>query len=377
MLTPPNICTFARVALVPLFVLLWHTVHDYASIATASVFILASVTDWLDGYLARRMKITSAFGAFLDPVADKIMVSTALVLLATAPPVPISSFGMAVPVCLMIGREITMSALREWAAASGGGAHKAVKVNSLGKWKTALQMVAMSALLLLRNADHLLGDEPLLLEWLHYATWLAWLMLWVATVLALWSLANYMSGVWHFFRFPGVPKPPRPPRHRRGSQPLRPAGCHLQQLSSAPRLAQRAVWAAAETQQQGAAAAALASSDSEDRVPPGCSRYTVSLPKPLGLVLEEGKGGRGVYVAEIVAKGNAAEMAPEISVGDELIATNGLTFTTEQVYNDNIVRGGETYVRLNVRNNDFKTVMAAIGSIKPPMKVVLEFQRCE
>ncbi|KAL4419628.1 hypothetical protein ABPG77_008569 [Micractinium sp. CCAP 211/92] len=205
LLTLPNVCTFARVALVPLFVLLWHTAHDYASIATASVFILAALTDWLDGYLARRMKITSAFGAFLDPVADKIMVSTALVLLATAPPAPISPLGMALPVCLIISREITMSALREWAASSSSGAHQAVKVNSLGKWKTALQMVAMSLLLVLRNADHLLGSEPLVLEWLHFLTWCSWIMLWAATALALWSLANYMNNVWHFFRYPGVP----------------------------------------------------------------------------------------------------------------------------------------------------------------------------
>ncbi|KAL4443216.1 hypothetical protein ABPG75_010971 [Micractinium tetrahymenae] len=132
--------------------------------------------------------------------------------------------------------------------------------------------------------------------------------------------------------------------------------------------------------EQAAAAAATASgefSDSEDRVPPGCARYTVELPKPLGLVLEEGQGGRGVYVAEILAEGNAARLAPEIGVGDELIATNGMVYTTEQEYQGNKVRGGEQYVRLNVRNNDFKTVMAAIGTIKPPRPVVLEFQRCQ
>ncbi|EFN56690.1 hypothetical protein CHLNCDRAFT_51707 [Chlorella variabilis] len=206
LLTPPNVLTFARVALVPLFMLLWHAAHQYASIATAAVFIAASITDWLDGYLARRMKVTSAFGAFLDPVADKIMVSTALVLLATVPPAPITTLGMAVPVCLVISREITMSALREWAAASGGGAHKAV--NSLGKWKTALQMVSMSLLLVLRNADHLFHDpSPHFIEWHHYLTWCAFLMLWLATALALVSLYNYMANVWHFFRYPGLAKP--------------------------------------------------------------------------------------------------------------------------------------------------------------------------
>ncbi|KAL4419627.1 hypothetical protein ABPG77_008568 [Micractinium sp. CCAP 211/92] len=142
---------------------------------------------------------------------------------------------------------------------------------------------------------------------------------------------------------------------------------------------ERRLVARAEVEQAAAAAATSSGefSDSEDRVPPGCARYTVELPKPLGLVLEEGQGGRGVYVAEIAAEGNAARLAPEISVGDELIATSGMVYTTEQEYQGNRVRGGETYVRLNVRNNDFKTVMAAIGSIKPPRLVVLEFQRCQ
>lgn len=206
LLTPPNVCTLARLLMVPVFVLLWFAAHRLASIATAAVFVLAALTDWLDGYLARKMKITSAFGAFLDPVADKIMVSTALVLLASAPPVPISQAEMIVPVVLMIGREIAMSSLREWAAASGGGAHKAVKVNSLGKWKTALQLVAMSLLLLLRNGHHLLGDEEHVMRWLDWATWASFLVLWVATALACVSLANYMRQVWHWFRYPGCAK---------------------------------------------------------------------------------------------------------------------------------------------------------------------------
>eukprot|EP00887_Chlorella_sp_A99_P001059 scaffold14.g1059.t1 len=182
LLTPPNVCTLARLLMVPVFVLLWFAAHRLASIATAAVFVLAALTDWLDGYLAR-----------------KIMVSTALVLLASAPPVPISQAEMIVPVVLMIGREIAMSSLREWAAASGGGAHKAVKVNSLGKWKTALQLVAMSLLLLLRNGHHLLGDEEHVMRWLDWATWASFLVLWVATALACVSLANYMRQVWHWF----------------------------------------------------------------------------------------------------------------------------------------------------------------------------------
>jgi CDP-diacylglycerol---glycerol-3-phosphate 3-phosphatidyltransferase len=151
-----------------------------------------------------QLKIASAFGAFLDPVADKIMVSTALVLLATEPPPPVSHPAMLFPVTLMIAREITMSSLREWAAVSGSGAHKAVKVNPLGKWKTALQMVAMSLLLVFRNGDHLLGDEEWVVVALQRAILAAFFTLWVATALALLSLANYMSQVWHFFIYPDL-----------------------------------------------------------------------------------------------------------------------------------------------------------------------------
>ena len=126
------------------------------------------------------------------------MVSTALVLLATQPPPPLTVVWMTVPVALIIAREITMSSLREWAAASGGDAHKAVKVSSLGKWKTALQMTAMSLLLVLRN-DHLVGDSDAVVAWLHGATLACYALLVGSTVLALWSLARYMENVWQFF----------------------------------------------------------------------------------------------------------------------------------------------------------------------------------
>ncbi|PSC69815.1 PDZ domain [Micractinium conductrix] len=158
---------------------------------------------------------------------------------------------------------------------------------------------------------------------------------------------------------------------------VRPAAARLRRSfastgSSGARRAAR-LTARAEVEQ----AAATASGDQSDgEVPPGCARYTVELPKPLGLVLEEGPGGRGVYVAEIAAEGNAARLAPQIGVGDELIATSGMVYTSEQEYGEITVRGGEQVVRLNVRNNDFKTVMAAIGSIKPPRTVVLDFQSC-
>lgn len=161
LLTLPNVLTFARLVFVPIVGLLWYSPHPSHPLAAALLFVAASLTDWLDGYLARRLELTSAFGAFLDPVADKVMVSTALVLLATTPPAPLTSQDLAAPVVIIIAREITISALREWAAAASstgggggggsGGVRAAVKVNSLGKWKTALQMAAMSALMLGRD----------------------------------------------------------------------------------------------------------------------------------------------------------------------------------------------------------------------------------
>lgn len=112
-----------------------------------------------------------------------------------------------------------------------------------------------------------------------------------------------------------------------------------------------------------------------DDIPPGCSRYSVSLTKPIGLVLEERKDTKTIVVAEIVP-GGAAEKSGLVAVGDILIATNGYTRTTEQMYNEIVVRGGEQMVRLRVQGESFDTVLAAIGSIPGNMEVKLEFQRC-
>lgn len=211
LLTIPNILTFFRLVLVPILYVLWFTSFKYTPAICAWVFIAASVTDWLDGYLARRLKVATVFGAFLDPVADKLMVSTALILLTISPPHPLSQQQLSIPVILMICREITMSALREWAASAGGSVHKAVKVNSLGKWKTALQMVSMSILLLLRQPS---SD----VFWVNFSKYIPgdvvskdlvivfFILLWVSAVLAVWSLAIYMSNVWTHFVNPPVPE---------------------------------------------------------------------------------------------------------------------------------------------------------------------------
>lgn len=204
LLTPPNVLTLLRVALVPVLVVTWYQPGYWMPAITAATFIGAALTDALDGYLARKLDMSTEFGAFLDPVADKLMVTTALILLATSPPGPLPSAAMAVPVLLIIGREIAMSSLREWASASSSNARDAVKVNSLGKWKTALQMVGISSLLALRESQRLFGVAHAQL--LDQLLWASLGLLYGGAVLAVWSLAAYLCGVWEHFRYPnGLP----------------------------------------------------------------------------------------------------------------------------------------------------------------------------
>jgi CDP-diacylglycerol--glycerol-3-phosphate 3-phosphatidyltransferase len=135
----PNWLTYVRCLAIPAVVALFYVPNRHAE--TASLFAVASFTDWLDGYLARRWDITSAFGAFLDPVADKLMVSTALILLS-------GRFGMhvVIPTCIILARELSVSALREWMAQRG--LRDLVKVGFQGKVKTALTMLTLTLLLL-------------------------------------------------------------------------------------------------------------------------------------------------------------------------------------------------------------------------------------
>ncbi|MGD9164951.1 MAG: CDP-diacylglycerol--glycerol-3-phosphate 3-phosphatidyltransferase, partial [Chromatiales bacterium] len=130
----PNILTLLRIVLIPVFVLLFYLPVEWARFSCALVFGIAAVTDWFDGYLARRWGQVSPFGAFLDPVADKLMVSVSLLLLVQADATP----ALAIPAAVIIGREITISALREWMAELGERAQVAVSV--IGKFKTAVQM---------------------------------------------------------------------------------------------------------------------------------------------------------------------------------------------------------------------------------------------
>ena len=174
----PNQLTLARLALIPLFVLFFYLPYPWANEAAALTFMAAGFTDWLDGYLARRMGLTSRFGAFLDPVADKVMVAVALVLIVQAEPSP----WVALPAVVIVSREIVISALREWMAEIGR--RTAVAVSRVGKVKTAAQM---GALLLL------LYREPLLGLPIREA---GVVLLQVAAALTLWSMVIYLKAAW-------------------------------------------------------------------------------------------------------------------------------------------------------------------------------------
>ncbi|TMW98982.1 hypothetical protein EJD97_003231 [Solanum chilense] len=191
LLTLPTILTIGRVAAVPLLVTTFYVDSWWGPNATTAIFIAAAVTDWLDGYLARKMNLGTAFGAFLDPVADKLMVAATLVLLCTKP-LESGVFGqlpwlLTVPSIAIIGREITMSAVREWAASQGGKLSEAVAVNNLGKWKTATQMIALTILLLTRDSS-LSGAASLVGSGV--------MLLYISAWLAVWSLFVYMRKIW-------------------------------------------------------------------------------------------------------------------------------------------------------------------------------------
>lgn len=177
-LTLPTQLTLMRVVAIPLLVLVYYLDFQHNTIVAASIFIIAAITDWLDGYLARRMNAMSNFGAFLDPVADKLIVATALVVLLQNEP----SVAMLIPVAIIIGREITISALREWMAELGARASVAVK--GIGKLKTGFQMTAISLLLWEESTFGLPVYQ------LGYGLLLA------ASVLTLYSMAIYLRAAW-------------------------------------------------------------------------------------------------------------------------------------------------------------------------------------
>lgn len=163
-MTFPMILTLLRIALIPVLVLFFYLPYTWAGFAAAAVFISAAITDWADGYLARRMGLMSKFGAFLDPVADKLMVATALVLLVQTPPqIMFPEIFFTLSAAIIIGREIAISGLREWMSEMGESG--TVKVGILGKLKTIFQMTAISCLLF--QAD-LFGPGWLRAAWAYH-----------------------------------------------------------------------------------------------------------------------------------------------------------------------------------------------------------------
>ena len=182
----PTLLTWLRMLAIPLLVAIYLLPGDPSSMPTRNllgtvVFVAAAVTDWVDGWLARRLGQVSAFGAFLDPVADKLLVCTALVLLLQLQRVD------ALVAVVIIGREITISALREWMA--GMGARASVAVHSMGKLKTVAQLVAIPMLL---YHQPLFGVVPVH----EIGTWLVY----GAALLTLWSMLYYLRQAWPHLR---------------------------------------------------------------------------------------------------------------------------------------------------------------------------------
>lgn len=186
-LTIPTMLTLLRIVMIPVLAIVFYLPYAWTSFASAAVFALAAVTDWLDGWIARRYGQFSAFGAFLDPVADKLMVATALFLIVQGHP----TAWMALWAAVIVGREIAVSALREWMAELGQRAR--VAVATVGKIKTIAQMLALLCLLYAVNP----AKPPHPMPWMgsfvfHVGDWL----LAIAALLTLWSGYEYLRAAW-------------------------------------------------------------------------------------------------------------------------------------------------------------------------------------
>jgi CDP-diacylglycerol--glycerol-3-phosphate 3-phosphatidyltransferase len=181
-LTIPTMLTLFRIALLPVMVLVFYAPFQGANVAAALIFLAAALTDWLDGFIARRYNLGTDFGAFLDPVADKLMVAVTLFLLVQENPTPL----LAVTSAVIVGREITNSALREWMAEIGQRRH--VNVASLGKIKTVMQIIAIEVLLYQHDLEGLrlfhVGEALLVF----------------AGALTIWSALVYMRAAWPIMR---------------------------------------------------------------------------------------------------------------------------------------------------------------------------------
>ena len=173
----PNLLTLMRIVLIPILVIVFYLPFHWVNAVAAGIFFLAGFTDWLDGYLARKLKMMSPFGAFLDPVADKLLVSTSLLLLVSAKDMNY----IAIPAIVIVGREIVISALRGWMAEVGS--RTSVAVGYIGKVKTTIQMGALFLLLAFNPASSWWGV-------------FGFILLYVAAILTIWSMVIYLMIAW-------------------------------------------------------------------------------------------------------------------------------------------------------------------------------------
>src|SRR3990167_6597010 len=188
----PNILTFLRILVIPFLAIVFYLPYLWGHAAAAVIFALAGMTDWLDGYLARSLKQSTKLGAFLDPVADKVMVSVVLILIvgepqfqfinlsATVYAMPVAV--ITVPAAIIVSREIIVSALREWMAEIGK--RTSIAVSHLGKIKTTIQMIALIVLLYCDSTT------PVMIVLVGYV------LLYVAAVLTIWSMMIYLKTAW-------------------------------------------------------------------------------------------------------------------------------------------------------------------------------------
>ncbi len=174
----PNALTLTRIILIPIFVIAFYMPFHWGHVAAASIFAVACITDWFDGMLARTLNQVSPLGTFLDPVADKLIVAVALVLLVGEPYLRF----MTIPAAIIVGREIVISALREWMAEIGSRASVAVSV--VGKVKTIVQMFALVFLVTYQKG----GSKLILIT--------GYILLYTAALLTLWSMVMYIKAAW-------------------------------------------------------------------------------------------------------------------------------------------------------------------------------------
>jgi CDP-diacylglycerol--glycerol-3-phosphate 3-phosphatidyltransferase len=185
-ITIPTALTLLRIALIPVLIIVFYLPIPGARTLSALVFLVAAFSDWLDGYLARKLDLTSRFGAFLDPVADKLIVSASLIILLQENP----SMLLMISTVIIIGREITISALREWMAEIGKRTN--VAVSYIGKIKTAAQM---TAIVLMLYQSEIAGFSAY-----NYGL----IILYISAGLTLWSMVQYLMAAWPVMKDEGA-----------------------------------------------------------------------------------------------------------------------------------------------------------------------------